>query len=34
VELASSSTPGDQTFMLTFRLANIGNPLGFDLPGM
>lgn len=34
VELASSSTPGDQTFMITFRLANIGNPLGFDLPGM
>lgn len=33
VELSSNSTPGDQTFMLTFRLANIGNPLGFDLPG-
>jgi len=34
VELSSNSTPGDQTFMITFRLANIGNPLGFDLPGM
>lgn len=33
VELSSNSTPGDQTFMLTFRLANIGNPLGFDLFG-
>ncbi|WP_319587805.1 LPS assembly protein LptD [uncultured Desulfobulbus sp.] len=33
VELSSNSTPGDQTFMITFRLANIGNPLGFDLPG-
>ncbi|MCL2340767.1 MAG: LPS assembly protein LptD [Proteobacteria bacterium] len=26
VELAASSTPGDQTFMITFRLANIGAP--------
>jgi LPS-assembly protein len=34
VEFSSNSTPGDQTFMLTFRLANIGSPLGFDLPGM
>lgn len=34
VELSSNATPGDQTFMITFRLANIGNPLGFDLPGM
>ena len=34
VELSSNNTPGDQTFMITFRLANIGNPLGFDLPGM
>jgi len=33
VELSSNSTPGDQTFMITFRLANIGNALGFDLPG-
>ncbi len=34
VELSANSTPGDQTFMITFRLANIGNPLGFELPGM
>ncbi|MCL2459313.1 MAG: LPS assembly protein LptD [Desulfobulbus sp.] len=34
VELSASNTPGDQTFMLTFRLANIGNPLGFGLPGI
>lgn len=34
VELSSNSTPGDQTFLITFRLANIGNPLGFDLPGL
>jgi LPS-assembly protein len=33
VELSSNYSPGDQTFMLTFRLANIGNPLGIDLPG-
>jgi LPS-assembly protein len=34
VEFSSYSTPGDQTYMLTFRLANIGSQLGFDLPGM
>lgn len=33
VELSSNSTPGDQTFMVTFRLANIGNALGVDIPG-
>ena len=33
VELSSNYTPGDQTIMVTFRLANIGNPLGIDLPG-
>ena len=33
VELSSNYTPGNQKFMLTFRLANIGNPLGFDLFG-
>lgn len=33
VELSSNYTPGNQTIMLTFRLANIGNPLGIDLPG-
>jgi LPS-assembly protein len=32
VELASNYTPGDQKFMLTFRLANVGNPFGLDLP--
>ena len=34
VELSSNYTPGDQKFMLTFRLANIGNPLGFDIPAI
>jgi LPS-assembly protein len=34
VELSANRTPGDQTFMITFRLANIGNPLGFGLPGL
>jgi len=34
VELASNYTPGNQKYMLTFRLANIGNPFGFDLPGL
>ena len=34
VELSSNYTPGDQKFMLTFRLANIGNPFGLDLPGI
>lgn len=34
VELASNYTPGDRKYMLMFRLANIGNPLGFDLPGL
>ena len=34
VEISANRTPGDQTFMITFRLANIGNPLGFDLPGL
>jgi len=29
VELSSDTTPGDQTFMVTFRLANIGNAFGF-----
>jgi LPS-assembly protein len=33
VELSSHYTPGNRKFMLTFRLANIGNPLGIDLPG-
>ena len=34
VELSANFIPGDQTFMLTFRLANIGNPLGFGMPGL
>ncbi|MBM9615332.1 LPS-assembly protein LptD [Desulfobulbus rhabdoformis] len=33
VELSSHSESGDQSFMLTFRLANIGNPFGFDFTG-
>jgi LPS-assembly protein len=33
VELSSNSTPGDHTVMLTFRLANIGLPLGVGMPG-
>ncbi len=33
VELSSNYTPGNQTILLTFRLANIGNPLGIDIPG-
>ena len=33
VELSSNYTPGNQKIMLVFRLANIGNPLGVDLPG-
>ncbi len=33
VELSSNSVPGNQTYMITFRLANIGEELGLDLPG-
>jgi LPS-assembly protein len=33
VELSSHEESGDRAFMLTFRLANIGNPLGFDFGG-
>ena len=33
VELSSHSESGDQSFMLTFRLANIGSPFGFDFTG-
>ena len=33
VEFSSIYTPDDQTFMVTFRLANIGMPFGFDLGG-
>jgi len=34
VELSSNYTPGNQKIMLTFNLANIGNPLGIDMPGL
>ncbi len=33
VEFLAHRTPEDQTYMVMFRLANIGNPLGIDLPG-
>ena len=33
VELSSHDESGDRSFMITFRLANIGNPLGFDFGG-
>ncbi|MCL7489571.1 MAG: LPS assembly protein LptD [Desulfobulbaceae bacterium] len=33
VELSSHRTHDEQKFMLIFRLANIGNPFGIDLPG-
>ena len=33
VEFSSNYTPGDQTYMVTFRLANIGTPFGIDVPG-
>jgi len=34
VELASNYTPGNQKITLMFRLANIGNPFGVDMPGL
>jgi len=34
VEFATNYTPGNQKYMLMFRLANIGNPFGIDLPGL
>lgn len=33
VELSSHSESGDQAFMVTFRLANIGSPFGMDIGG-
>lgn len=33
VEFLSNYTPGDHKMLVVFRLANIGNPLGLDLPG-
>ncbi len=34
VELASDYTPGNQKVTIMFRLANIGSPLGLDMPGL
>ncbi len=34
VELASDYTPGNQKITVMFRLANIGTPLGLDMPGL
>ncbi|HHL35014.1 MAG TPA: LPS-assembly protein LptD [Desulfobulbaceae bacterium] len=34
VEFATNYTPGNQKYMVMFRLANIGNPFGIDLPGI
>ena len=34
VELASNYTPGNQKVTIMFRLANIGSPLGLDMPGL
>ena len=34
VEFATNYTPGNQKYMLMFRLANIGSPFGIDLPGL
>jgi LPS-assembly protein len=34
VELASDYTPGNQKVTIMFRLANIGSPMGLDMPGL
>ncbi len=34
VEFAANQTPGNEKYTVMFRLANIGNPLGLDLPGL
>lgn len=34
VEFAANQTPGDEKYTIMFRLANIGSPLGLDLPGL
>jgi LPS-assembly protein len=34
VEFAANTTPGDEKFTVMFRLANIGSPLGLDMPGL
>ncbi len=33
MEFSTNTTPGNENFMLTFRLANLAGPLGFALPG-
>lgn len=33
VELNTNYTPGNKQIMVVFRLANIGNPFGIDMPG-
>lgn len=33
VEFLANKTESDQTYLVMFRLANIGNPLGLNLPG-
>lgn len=34
VEFAADQTPGDEKYTIMFRLANIGSPLGLDMPGL
>jgi len=34
VEFAADQTPGDEKYTVMFRLANIGSPLGLDMPGL
>ncbi|MBW1791863.1 MAG: LPS assembly protein LptD, partial [Deltaproteobacteria bacterium] len=34
VEFAADHTPGNEKYTIMFRLANIGSPLGLDMPGL
>lgn len=34
VEFAADQTPGDEKYTIMFRLANIGSPIGLDMPGL
>jgi len=34
VEFTADQTPGDEKYTIMFRLANIGSPLGLDMPGL
>ena len=34
VEFAANQTPGDEKYTVMFRLANIGTPLGLEMPGL